>query len=83
MQQKYNTCLIRVKVPRKYLKNLTYQLKQFTTLKIQVLKVDVKVKYTTEKAKEVKRLYSKGIPAKKISENLKIPLRTVYLLIKR
>ena len=83
MLHKSRKCLIRVKVPRKYLKNLTYQLKQYTTLKTPVLKGVERLNILQKRLREVKKLYGKGIPAKKISENLKIPLRTVYFLIKR
>ena len=72
-----------VKVPRKYLKKLKLPVKTVYYLKNSSLKRGRKVKYTSEKAKEVKKLYGKGIPAKKISEKLQIPFRTVYVLIKR
>ncbi|WP_257790550.1 helix-turn-helix domain-containing protein [Methanobacterium subterraneum] len=41
------------------------------------------MKYNTQKVKKVKNLYTDGVPAKDISRDLKIPLRTVYSLLKR
>ena len=83
MQPESKTCLDNGESPKDIAKKLNLPVKTVYYLKNSSLKRGRKVKYTPEKAKEVKRLYGKGIPAKKISENLKIPLRTVYLLIKR
>jgi len=69
--------------PKSISQKLNLPIKTVYYLKNSSLKRGRKVKYTSEKAKEVKKLYNKGIPAKRISKNLKIPLRTIYLLIKR
>ena len=58
-------------------------LKTVYYLKDSPLKPGRKIKYDQQQVQKVKHLYKNGVSAKEIANNLKIPLRTVYFLLKR